>query len=94
MNLTTRMGEEAWGAHLEEPKNERVLPKTLAEAVPNPVIGVNREEIRKDLQDLKGLAEESFKIVSQFTSLNHGLGLALNKIATIANKVSELQKKY
>lgn len=91
--------EIAWGSPLSkmEGKHEFVIPKTLGEAImadtPN-VIVVQREEIKKDLQDLKDWAEDCYSLIATFSDVNHAQGLAMHKIATICNKVKQLQNKY
>jgi hypothetical protein len=96
MTMIARELEQAWGASLQEPKNERILPQTLKEALGHStnVIGINREEIRKDLQELSDWAEDCYLLISTFSDVSHAQGLAMHKIATICNKVKQLQKKY
>lgn len=74
------------------------LPKTLAEALSIPVsvtnsTSVEKDELRTDLLKLRDQANQSFRILSQFTE-HHNLGLSLNKIAGLIDTANDLLKKY
>jgi hypothetical protein len=78
----------AWGSPLKQVGSEFVIPKTLGEAIQA------EKPYVKDLSELKDYANESYAIIAQFAALHHNLGLALNKIASITNKTSQLIEKY